>query len=268
MKALRTACAALVIAAAASLPLSATATSFTTDQSDAWSVAGESGWGWLTFQRGSVMFGAIFVYDQTRTPIWYSVTLTYLGNFVWRGDLYQTSGPWFGTVPFNEASVTYRKVGTATWTATGVTTGQLQYDVDGIAVVKNASRVFVANDDFSGHLAGAVHQTASGCINPSLNGTVEDTALINITQSGQAVSVGVFPSSGGSCTYSGSLVHAGQMGTVSGTFACSDGETGTFQLYEMQTNTIAVTTRFAATSNTFAGCQYTGYAAGMRVTTF
>lgn len=268
MKAFRTAFAALLIAAAASLPLPASATSFTTDQSDAWAVDGESGWGWLTFQRGSVIFGALFVYDPNRVPIWYSVTMTYLGNFVWKGDLYQTRGPWFGIEPFNWASVIYRKVGTATWTATSVTSGQLEYDVDGVSVVKNPTRVFVATDDFSGHFAGAIHQTTSGCLNPSLNGTAEDAALINIIQNGQAVTLGVSPSSGGSCTYSGPLVQAGQMGAVSGTFTCTDGESGTMQLFEMQTNPIAVTTRFTARSNTFAGCQYTGYAAGMRVTTF
>ena len=269
MKAFRTACAALLITAAVSLPLPSSATSFTTDQSDAWAVDSESGWGWLTFQRGSVIFGALFVYDPNRVPIWYSVTMTYLGNSVWKGDLYQTRGPWFGTVPFNWASVTYRRVGTAKWTATSVTSGQLEYDVDGVSVVKSPSRVFVANDDFSGRFAGAIHQTTTGCLNASLNGTREDVATINITQNGQGVSVGVFPqSSTGSCTYSGPLVQAGQMGSISGTFACSNGETGTMQFYETQTNTISVTTRFNAKSNTLAGCQYTGYAAGMRITTF
>ena len=268
MKKFRTAFAALLIAAVAYFPLLATATSFTTDQSDAWAVDGESGWGWLTFQRGSVIFGALFVYDPNRVPIWYSVTMTYLGNFVWQGDLYQTRGPWFGIEPFNWASVIYRKVGKATWTATSVTSGQLEYDVDGVSVVKNPTRVFVANDDFSGHFAGAIHQTTTGCLNASLNGTVEDVAMVNITQSGKSVSLAVLPSSGGSCTYSGTLAQAGQMGTVTGTFACSSGETGTMQLFEMQTNTIGVTTRYTARSNTFAGCQYTGYAAGMRVTTF
>ena len=268
MKSFRTACAALLIAAAATSSLPTSATSFTTDQSDAWAVDGESGWGWLTFQRGAVIFGALFVYDPNRVPIWYSVTMTYLGNFVWKGDLYQTRGPWFGIEPFNWASVIYRKVGTATWTATSVTSGRLEYDVDGVSVVKNPARVFVANDDFSGHFAGAIHQTTTGCLNTSLNGTREDVAIINITQAAQSLSLAILRQSGGSCTYSGQLAQAGQMGTVTGTFACSTGETGTMQLFEMQTNPIAVTTRYTAKSSTLAGCQYTGYAAGMRVTTF
>ena len=266
MMRLRTAFAALLIAAASCLPLPAAATSFTTDQSDAWSVASESGWGLLTFQRGSVIFAAIFVYDQTRTPIWYSVTLAYLGNFVWQGDLYQTSGPWFGTVPFDPASVTYRKVGSATWTGTTVTSGQLQYDVDGVVVIKNPSRVFVVNDDFSGHYAGGLHETISGC--GSLNGIREDIGILNIAQNGQAITLTTAPSGGGTCAYAGSLTQAGQMGAVVGSYQCSDGDAGSFQIFEMQVNPIAVTGRFTAASTTNTGCQFNGYFGGMRVTTF
>ena len=93
----------------------AMATSFSTDQSDAWAAQGESGWGFLSFQRGSVVFGAIFVYDQSRTPIWYSATLFNTGNLVWSGDLYETSGPFFGAAFFDQNAVTYRRVGTMTW---------------------------------------------------------------------------------------------------------------------------------------------------------
>jgi hypothetical protein len=50
-------------------------------------------------------------------------------------------------------------VGTMTWTATSVTTGQLRYTWTAFSVVKNMARQFVVNDDFSGHFAGGVHQT-------------------------------------------------------------------------------------------------------------
>ena len=122
MRTVRATFAAMLIAMACFLQ-QASATSFTTNQADVWAVPGESGWGILSAQVGSVIFGAIYVYDPTRTPIWYTATLTYAGNFVWTGDLYLTNGPWFGTVPFT--GVSYRKVGTMTWTAQTVTTGQL-----------------------------------------------------------------------------------------------------------------------------------------------
>lgn len=271
MKTTRRAPGALLVAALLCVS-PAHATSFTTDQSDIYNAVSESGWAVEFIQRGSTIFAVLYVYDQSTDSVWYSATLEFStsspGTIVWSGDLYATKGPWFGTVPFNSSQVTLRKVGTMTWTAQSVTGGTLSYSVDGAQVTKTMARVLIRYDDFSGHLAGAIHQTASGCVNSSLNGTAESAAIINISQNGQAVALGVFPANGGSCTYSGALTQAGQMGAVSGTFACSNGETGTFQFFEMQTNTVAVTTRFTAKSNTFAGCQYNGYAAGMRVTTF
>src|ERR1700686_1872293 len=110
MKAIRGLFAATLFATA-TLLAPAGATSFSTDQSDVWGVPGEDGWGFLSAQRGSGMFVAIYVYDPANTPIWYSATLEYAGNLVWTGDLYLTRGPWFATVPFNSNAVTYRKVG-------------------------------------------------------------------------------------------------------------------------------------------------------------
>lgn len=266
MRAVRTMLAAMLMAMACFVQ-QAFATSFTTDQGDVWAVLGESGWGYLNAQVGSVIFGALYVYDPTRTPIWYTATLTYVGNLVWTGDLYLTDGPWFGTVPFS--GVTYRRVGTMTWTALTVNTGQLKYDVDGVFIVKNnVTRLFMGYDDFGGRFAGGIHQTAAGCLNSSFNGTTESFGTINVTQNGQAISVGVFPTTGGSCSYSGTLAQAGQMGSATGTFACSNGETGTFQFYESQVTQTSFSTRFISNSNTFGGCSYTGYAVGMRATTF
>ena len=263
MRTVRAAFAAMLIGVACFLQ-QASATSFTTDQSDAWAVQGESGWGFLSFQRGSTIFGAIFVYDPGRIPIWYSGTLFYQGNFIWSGDLYLTSGPWFGTVPFNPNTVGYRRVGSITWRAITVTSGQLTYDVDGVSVVKNPTRFFVANDNYSGHYIGGTNQQQTGCLNPSMNGTFENYSTINVTHNGAAMSVAVFPISGGSCNYSGIFSQAGQMGSATGSFACTSGETGNFQFFEAQVTLNSFSIRYTANSNTFAGCTYTGYAVGMR----
>ena len=266
MRTVRTMLAAMLMAMACLLQ-QASATSFTTDQSDAWAVPDELGWGVLKVQRGSVIFAAMFVYDPTRTPIWYTATLTYAGNFVWTGDLKLTNGPWFGTVPFG--GVTYRTVGTMTWTALTTTTGQLKYDVDGTFIVKNnVTRLFAGYDDFSGHFAGGIHETVTDCQNASLNRLFEEVGTLNITQNGQSIAIGTFPSEGGSCAYNGTLSQAGQMGSVIGTYACSSGEIGTFVTYEMQVNPFAVTGRFAASASNLPGCHSTGWFGGMRVTTF
>jgi len=267
MKILRKAFAVTLLATAGLLS-DAMATSFTTDQTDAWATAGEGGWGFLSFQRGSVVFGAIFVYDQTKTPIWYSATLFYSGNLVWTGDLYETSGPYFGAASFNQNTVTYRKVGTMTWTATSVTSGQLKYDVDGVFVVKNMTRQFVVDDDFSGHFAGGIHQTVTGCSNPTFNGTSERVGILDVGQNGQAVTITSSPTNGPVCTYSGTLSQAGQMGGAQGTYSCNSGDMGTFQIFEMQVNPVTVSGRFSVSSTNVPGCQATGYFGGMRVTTF
>jgi len=259
---------AVFLLAAAGLLSDAMATSFSTDQSDAWAAQGESGWGFLSFQRGSVVFGAIFVYDQSRTPIWYSATLFNTGNLVWSGDLYETSGPFFGAAFFDQNAVVYRKVGTMTWTATSVTSGQLRYDVDGVFVAKNMARQFVVNDDFSGHYAGGVHQTVAGCANNTFNGTSERIGILDVAQNGQQVTITSYPTGGPVCTFSGTLNQLGQMGAVQGTYSCSSGDIGNFQIFEMQVNPVTVSGRFTASSTNITGCQATGYLGGLRVTTF
>jgi len=267
MRAFRTIVAASFVVAASFLS-PAMATSFTTDQTDAWAATGESGWGFLSFQRGSTIFGAIFVYDQSTTSIWYSATLLYAGNLVWTGDLYLTHGPSFGAPFFDQNAVTYRKVGTMTWTATSVTSGQLRYDVDGVFVVKNMARQFVVFDDFGGHFAGGIHEATSGCANPSFNITEERLGILNITQNGQSIALTSFPTSGPTCSYNGTLTQAGQMGAIQGTYNCSSGEVGSFQAFEMQVNPVAVTGRFTTNSTNLAGCHSEGYFGGMRITTF
>jgi len=61
---------------------------------------------------------------------------------------------------------------------------------------------------------------------------------------------------------------AARLCAVAGTYLCSDGDSGSFQIFEMQVNPIAVTGRFTAANNKVAGCQFNGYFGGMRATTF
>ena len=219
-------------------------------------------------QRGSVIFATMFVYDQTTTPFWYSATLNTAGQFTWTGDLLATTGPWFGTVPFNSATVTRTKVGTMTWQAQTVTAGTLTYTVNGIVVTKNLVRQPLVADDFSGHYGGALHETDTGCFNPGFNGTIENIGILNVTQNGAAITLQVFPQSGGSCSFPGTLTQAGQMGSVTGSYVCSSGNSGTFTLFEMQVNTTGLTGRFTSSSANPPGCQGTGWFGGVRATTF
>ena len=52
------------------------------------------------------------------------------------------------------------------------------------------------------------------------------------------------------------------MGLVNGSYACSSGETGAFQMFEMQVNITGVTGRLTTDSNTAVGCQSPAGSAG------
>jgi len=88
-----------------------------------------------------------------------------------------------------------------------------------------------------------------------------------VTQNSNAITLQSFPSTGGSCSYSGTLSQLGQMGAVSGSFSCTDGSAGTIELFEMQVNITGLTGRFTFTNSNPAGCQGTGWFGGLRVTT-
>lgn len=259
---------ALSLFALSTLLSTVLAASFSTDQSDLWWNASESGWGIQFVQRGSIIFATIFVYDQNRVPSWYSATLHSQGGFTWSGDLIATTGTGFATVPFNAGTVIDTKVGTMTWTAQSVASGVLTYNVGAISVSKNLVRQPIAVDDFSGHYGGGLHEDTAGCVNHALNGTTETAGILNIAQSGSNVTLQSLPATGGSCSFAGTLTQAGQMGAASGSYLCSNGDAGSFNLFEMQVNITGVTGRFTAASNAFAGCQDTGWFGGLRVTTF
>jgi len=252
------------VLAAAVLPVTpASATAFSTDQSDVWNADGEPGWAIQLVQRGGTIFATMYVYGPSSQPTFYSAALEpQVAAFTWAGDLIATTGPWFGAVPFNPALVAVRKVGTMTWTATSVNTGTLTYSVDGVVVTKFMLRYLIRYDDYSGTYLAAVHEVTTGCFNPVDNDSLEAPLALSVTQSGLNVSIAL-AASGGTCTFSGSLSQAGQFGQVSGAYSCTTGDFGTFQFFEMAVGVNSLTGQFS-TNGTNDGCQSTGYFVGMR----
>jgi hypothetical protein len=259
--------AASVLLAAAFLAASvAQATSFSTDQSDLWYIVSESGWGMQLVQRGNTIFATLFVYGQNGAPTWYVATMVPTGTASqWSGDLYATTGPWFGTVPFNPANVVATKVGTMTWTQQTVATGTLNYVVSGTAVTKNVVRQTLVFDDFSGTYLGAIHIGATGCTDPSNN--VPPTNLpattITVTQNGQTATIALSIAGVTLITITGQLTQDGQFGTVVGPYTTAVVEVGNATVSAMNVQS----TSFAAnieTDSTNIGCKTVGYIAGMR----
>ena len=258
-----------VLLAAAFLTASvAQATSFSTDQSDLWYIVSESGWGMQLVQRGNTIFATLFVYGQNGAPTWYVATMVPTGTASqWSGDLYATTGPWFGTVPFNPADVVATKVGTMTWTQQTAATGTLNYVVNGTAVTKNVVRQTLVFDDFSGTYLGAAHFTVTGCSDPSFNRLPSDFpgVTITVTQNGQTATVAVEFSgqSVNAVTVTGQLTQDGQFGTVVGPYTTNVGEVGNATVSAMNVQS----TSFAAnieTDSTNNGCKVVGYVVGMR----
>jgi len=259
----RTAC-VLLVAAASFLASPASSTSFSLDQSDLYYIRAESGWGIQLVQRGSVIFGTMFVYGPSNTPTWYVATMQFAGNFTWTGDLYATTGPYFGTVPFNPANVVPTKVGTMTWVAQTVDTGTLSYVVDGVAVTKNIVRQTLVLDDYSGTYLGAIHFTITGCTNAAENGSGEiPITTISVVQNGQTLGITISALGTTLAAIAGTLGQSGQFGTVLGTYYDDSGDAGAASVsaLNVQVNALAASYSLNSTNN---GCQNVGYFAGMR----
>ncbi len=268
MNAFRRAACGLLVAVALFAPPPVSATSYSTDQSDLWWADppdSENGWGFQLVQRGSVIFATIFIYGPTGAPTWYVATMGPAGGqSAWSGDLYTTTGPWFGAIPYNPALFTFRKVGTMTWVAQTSTTGTLTYDVDGLTIVKNVTRQTLVLDNYNGTYLGAIHFTATGCTNPADNTPPTDVPFttISVTQSGPSITITISVL-GLQIAISGTLSQSGQFGSVLGTYAATGGEMGNASVSGMnvQVNSLTATYALSSTNN---GCLDTGYIAGMR----
>ena len=90
-----------------------------TNYQDLWwrtPAASESGWGINLNHEDDTIFATWFTYDLTGAPLWLVVTANKTAPGVYSGDLYQTSGPAFNSVPFDSSKVVATKVGTVTFT--------------------------------------------------------------------------------------------------------------------------------------------------------
>ena len=239
------------------------ATSKTTDQSDIWFVASESGWGMQLVQRDNTIFATLFVYGPNNQPTWFVATMQHSASLTWTGPLYATAGPWFATVPFDPASVGVTQVGSMTWTAPFVNSGTVTYTVNGTTVTKNMVRQTLTLDDFSGTYAGALHGEATNCFTASNNATVEAFVGLAVSQTGGSAALSYAGQNGSGCTLSGTLSEVGQFGNITGNYTCTGGEVGTFQVFELRVGFNDLGGRFSMNS-TNIGCQSTGYFAGMR----
>ena len=85
------------------------------DHTDLWFNSSESGWGLALAQHGNNIFGVWYTYDTDGSPLWFVLPGgTFAGVTSFSGDLYRTTGPYFGNASFDPAQVAVTKAGSAT----------------------------------------------------------------------------------------------------------------------------------------------------------
>jgi hypothetical protein len=253
---------------ALSMITTAQATAFSIDNTDLWLTRNEDGWGMQLIHRADVMFATIYVYDEHSLPIYYTVTLTFSGtavngDAVWAGDLYYTRGPWFGLPDFDRNLVTYRKVGQLTFASQGVGSASLSYSVDGLIVDKAIYRYPMRNDDYTGSYIGAYEVTTSRCFDPADNGTAVRLGTLNVlSQSSNSLSLVTNAYDGVTCDYPGDYQQFGQFGQSAGSFSCTNGQSGSYTLQEMNVTRIGIQGRISGSNN--LGCTLSGTFSALR----
>jgi hypothetical protein len=236
------------------------ASKVTSEITDMWWNAAESGWGVNVVLQSDVAFATFFLYDNARNPVWYTASLAKESqHFVWSGSLSATNGPWFGG-PFNSATVSVRPAGTARFELLDLGTAAFSYTVDGVLVTKTLERQTWALENYTGNYAGGYSIRASGCSPSQFNGITETAGTLRVTQTGTSVSM-ASASSLGTCTFSGAYTQYGKLGTVQGTYGCSSGERGTFSMFEM-TPTVSGFTARVRGSNQYCA-EWSGYVGGI-----
>ena len=219
----------------------------TTNFSDQWWVSTESGWGASVQQQSNTLFIDLMMYGADGKPTWFFVaaflqTSPPAGHTVFVGDLYATTGPYYGGA-FNPSLVTARKVGTLTFDATAANTATMSYTVDGTPVVKSVTRQTWSYEDLSGSYHGGWNGDRASCINGPANEThFEDQLTITVAKNADnAVTVTLRFGDGGIESFSGTYAQSGHLGRIDGVFPEGMGR---ISVSEIETTRSGFTARF------------------------
>ena len=89
------------------------------------------------------MFARIFAYDTDNRPLLFIIPgVTFTGPNSFNGTVQMTTtGPWFGSDPFDPNQVVRTTAGTASFTFSDASNGILSYTVNGISTTKAITRL-------------------------------------------------------------------------------------------------------------------------------
>jgi hypothetical protein len=231
----------------------------TTNYSDQWWVDTESGWGASVLQEGDVLFVDLFVYDSSRQPTWFTAAASLqpnpaAGHTVFSGDLYSSTGPYFGAASFDANQVTRAVVGTLTFDATSVNAATLSYTVNGAPVVKSVTRQTWRYDDLGGSYYGGWVGEQVACTPSSDNGYFESAGTIEITggAAGAMTVHMVAPDSGDDLLFAGTYDQSGHMGRIVATMSASPAK-WSIEIYEIERTVAGFVGRFAGSIQSTVG---------------
>lgn len=234
-----------------------------TNYADQWWNPAESGWGIAIHQQADVLFVDLFVYGADGKPAWYTASIvsstdTTSGTEAFSGELFRSTGSPFAGV-FDSTQVVRERVGTLRFAPQTADTARLSYTVDGVAVSATIERQLWKRESFAGSFLGAVVYDFQTIHGPCQGGHVTETGAITIVHSEDKLTL-TTQSSLRACTFSGDYSQAGHMGRSEGTFACSDGSSGSYAAYEMERSGDRMSARLMG-QNFF--CEFTGRVAGV-----
>lgn len=236
-----------------------------TDRSDLWWNQAESGWGMTIANQGDILFITLYAYGSDGQPTWFVGPSTTFqaadsqaqGINVFSGPWYRVTGPYFGGA-FNPSSVNATQVGTVTYRALSVTTGQVIYVVNGVSVTKNVQRqTFQNNPNVYGSFLGGY---VSDIVNCSFSGHQEYFVYFTISGTTSAT-VATMVSPATTCTLRGPYTQAGRMGSIQASFSCTNGISGTGSIFEIEAATAVISGRFTLS---YSGCTESGHFGGTR----
>lgn len=105
-----------------------------------WYKPGEDGWGISITEHGSMMFVAIYTYDQSGQPTWYVMSSCPIAGTSCTGDLYEVTGGTLPTAAWNGSNLKVNSAGTGTLTFADADSGTFSFTINGVAGSKAISR--------------------------------------------------------------------------------------------------------------------------------
>jgi hypothetical protein len=235
-----------------------------TDQSDLWWNSAESGWGMQLNKQNGFMFATLFIYGPDGKPTWATAQMQANGPLAWSGMLYLSDGPWFGGM-FNPSAVTTRLAGTMTFQALTDQSATVTYTIDNVTVTRQVSRIALGMDNYTGNFTVAARIETSGCTNLASNGVIAGAMRVDVSHSGNAMTMSWTLPDSTVCSYTGTYDQSGHMGGMTASYSCTNGDVGQMRLFELIKRPGMISGRMRGAS-TMNGCQYSGYLSGADLT--